>query len=66
MLLSDLIAECGESIVVHHASGHFDRERATAGLVANGLTGERAAELLNQPVDPALFDKYKTYPRESA
>jgi len=66
MLLSDLINECNESVRVHHASGHFDRDRATAMLTANGLTEQAARDVLAQPVDAALFDKYKTYPPEIA
>ncbi len=64
MLLSDLVGECNESIVGHHASGHFDREEATARLVANGMSPDYAATWLDQPVDPALFDRYKTYPTD--
>jgi hypothetical protein len=62
MFLSDLIGECNESVVVHHASGHFTRDHAVAVLTANGLTETRANELLEEPVGPKLFDHYKTWP----
>lgn len=62
MFLSDLIGKCNESIAAHHASGHFTRERALAGLTANGLTVDRANDLLDAPADPALFDRYRTWP----
>lgn len=62
MLLSDQVGECNQSITVHHASGHFTRERAIAGLTANGLTAEQAHALLDEPVCPSLFDQYKTWP----
>ena len=61
---TDLIAEVNEAIRVHHASGFFSRAEATARLMANGLNIEQAADLLDQPVDVALFDEWKTYPPE--
>lgn len=62
MFLQDLIAEVSQSVLVHHASGHFTTEEATARLVANGMSETAAAELLAEPVDPALFDQYGTWP----
>lgn len=64
MFLSDLISECNESVVAHHASGHFTREHALAVLTANGLAADKANALLDAPVNVALFHKYKTYPPE--
>ncbi|WP_341719830.1 hypothetical protein QQG74_09085 [Micromonospora sp. FIMYZ51] len=61
-LLSDLIGECNESTIAHHASGRRTRTEALARLTANGLTVDRANELLDAPVDPALFDHYGTWP----
>jgi hypothetical protein len=66
MRLSDLDNEVRESICVHHASGHFAHEEATARLVATGLTSDQAAEALTRTVDVALFFKYKTFPPELA
>lgn len=60
--LHDVISEFNEFIRVHHASGHFARETAMARLVANGLSLNEANAVLDQPVDPALFDEYKTWP----
>jgi hypothetical protein len=62
MTLTELIGECNESIVAHHASGHFTREHALARLTANGIAPDQARDLLDAPVDPALFDRYKTWP----
>lgn len=62
MFLSDLIGECNESVVVHHASGHFTRDHAVAVLTANGLDTAKATALLDAPVNPDLFDHYKTWP----
>lgn len=64
MLLPDLIADCNESIRVHHASGHFATDEATARLIANGLNPDEAAQLLAQPVDEALFVQYRTWPKD--
>jgi hypothetical protein len=64
MRLSDLVAEANESVWVHHASGHFSADEATARLVANVLSPDAAAELLVLPVSVALFDQYKTWPAE--
>lgn len=66
MFLNDLISEANESIVTHHKSGYLTRERAVAGLTANGLTVEQANTLLDQPVDVALFFKHQTWPCDSA
>ncbi|MFC6017784.1 hypothetical protein ACFP2T_16405 [Plantactinospora solaniradicis] len=64
MRLNDLNNQVNESIRVHHASGHFDREEAMARLTANGLTEVQAKDLLAQPVDVGLFHEYGTYPPE--
>lgn len=65
MYLSDLYGEIAESIRVHHASGHFDREEAMGRLV-NGcsFSSDEAAQILAQPVGADLFAEYKTWPAE--
>ncbi|GAA3750265.1 hypothetical protein [Micromonospora maritima] len=65
-LLHQLIGEANEGVWVHYASGHFTRERAMAGLQANGLSEVDAATLLDQPVPAEKFDEWKTWPRPAA
>jgi hypothetical protein len=63
MRLTDLHNEIADSIRVHHASGHFDHDRAHAGLTAQtGCTAEHADAVLAAPVPERLYDEYKTFP----
>lgn len=67
MLLSDLLGEIAESIRVHHASGHFDRDEATWRLTGGcGMSDEQAQETLALPVGDDLFGKYRTWPKTAA
>jgi hypothetical protein len=61
----NITAEIVEGILVHHASGHFTRDEARARLRVAGFSAmsEAAADqLLDRPVDPTLFDAYRTWP----
>ncbi len=63
MRLSDLNNEIAESIRVHHASAHFTTDEAAKRLLALGMGEARVAAVLAEPVDEALFVKYKTSPK---
>lgn len=63
MLLRELTAEIAESIRTHHASGHFSHATAHARLVANvGMSAAEANAVLASPVEPYLYNEWKTYP----
>lgn len=61
MTKADITDMVTESIRVHHATGHFDEEKAIARLKVAGFaerTDEQAAELLAEPVDAAAIARH--------